>query len=128
MSDGRVDDSRITEPKGFNVERRRAFFGSSISSSCNNLLEAGSGWSHAPALNSDRDSVSPRLCTPYMLSLRSPWPSGIGSESNPEACGLCDRKKVAGAVLRGSRDGEGGSKEDFREKDGRSGTGRMVET
>ena len=128
MSDGRIDDSRITEPNGFKVERRRAFFDSSISSSCNDLLEGGPGWSHELAANSDRDSVSPRLCTPYMLSLRSPGPSGIGSGSNPEACGLCDRKKVAGAVLRGSRDGEGGSKEDFREKGGRSGTGRMVET
>lgn len=80
------------------------------------------------AANSERDKVSPRLCTPYMVSFMSPG-SSIGElGSSSETCGLRDRKKVEGAAVRGSRDGEGWSKEGLRAKVGKSGTGRMVKT
>lgn len=61
-----------------------------------------------------------------MLSLESPRSGGGEADSRPEACGLRDKKNVAGAAVRGSRDGEGGSKEGFWEKEGKSGAGRMI--
>ena len=61
-----------------------------------------------------------------MLSLRSPVSSGEpGSES--DACGLRDRKKVAGAGRR-SREGEGWSGKDLWGNEGKSGAGRIVRT
>lgn len=65
-----------------------------------------------------------------MLSLGSADASGEGLRSVSEACGLRDRKKVAGAAVRGSNveHEERGSAEGLREKAGMSGTGRIVET
>jgi hypothetical protein len=80
------------------------------------------------AASSERDNVSPKLCTPYMLSFMSPGSSIAGSGSSSEACGLRDRKKVVGAAVRGSRDGEGWSKDGLGGKVGKSGTGRIVKT
>lgn len=80
--------------------------------------------------SSDRESVSARLCTPYMLSLGPSDASGEGLRSGSEACGLRDRKKVAGAAVRGSKEAheEDRGSVGLRGKAGTSGTGRIVET
>jgi hypothetical protein len=93
-------------------------------------LSAGNPPRVEPAASSDRESVSGRLCMPYMLSLGSSDASGEGLRSGSEACGLRDRKKVAGAAVRGSKGvhEEGRGSAGLRGKAGTSGTGRIVET
>ena len=126
-----LGDSRMPRSKGFRVDRRRAFgFSSKSCDPCDGLRVGcnSPGWLRGElAASSDRDSMSLRLWTPYMLSLGSPG-SGGETDSVSEACGLRDKKNVAGAAVRGSRGGEGGSKGGFRGKVGRSGTGRMIQS
>lgn len=99
-----------------------------LSASCEQALGGTSpAYSlHGHVASSDRDSTSHRLCTPYMPSLPSSMSSVWELASRSEACELRDRKKVAGAAVRGSKDEEGWSTEVLRLKDGRSGAGRMV--
>jgi hypothetical protein len=133
---GCKDESRISsESNGLIVDRRREHRISFMLSDPDPRDELRVRWLSAVnprgelGPSSGREMVSARLCTPYMLSLGSPDASGEGLRSVSEACGLRDRKKVAGAAVRGSsEEHEDGSAEGLREKAGRSGTGRIVET
>lgn len=128
---GRDGESCPPYPRGLIVDRRREPWGPSESSdSCDGLLMGcpSPGIERGElAASSDRDKVSPRLCTPYILSLGSVGSPEGESGSSSEACGLRERKKVAGTAVRGSRDGEC-SRDVLRAKVCRSGTGRMVKT
>lgn len=80
-------------------------------------------------LDSDCDSISAKLCTPYMPCLQSPEsPESSAAEPGAEssASGLRDKKNVAGAAVRGSRDWDGGSNGGLRGKADISGEDRMV--
>ncbi|KAF3396093.1 hypothetical protein F1880_007326 [Penicillium rolfsii] len=137
---GCKDESRISsDSNGLIVDRRREHRISFMLSDPDPRDELRVRWASAVdsrgelGPSSGRGMVSARLCTPYMLSLGSrnaSDASGEGLRSVSEACGLRDRKKVAGAAVRGSREEyeEGGSAGGLREKACRSGTGRIVET